>query len=276
MEAWWEYLMLMPVGLLAGAGGGLLGIGGSVVVIPAMALLFGHEKEHLYQATAMIVNFFVVTPAVIRHRRAKATFRPMTRFMVPGAVVGVLAGVYLSDLPVFRGAGQGYLQVMFALFLGYVVGHNLWRLWHKRKRRDRNESDSARFSKPSIFGIVGLPGGTLSGLLGIGGGTYLVPAQQVCFKVPIRNAVANSATTILWSSVVGAIAKSGSLTIHGYSWSQAVLMAVFLIPTAMVGSWYTAGKVHQWPVGVIRVAFVALLLYCGTRMFMMGWVQAAG
>lgn len=272
----WEYLMLLPVGLVAGAGGGLLGIGGSVVVIPAMALLFGQEKEHLYQATALIVNVFLVAPAVVRHMQANATFRSMTRFMIPGAVAGALAGVYLSELPVFRGPGQGYLQVMFALFLGYVIGHNLWRLWHTRRLPAIKESDAARFSKPLIFSIIGLPAGMLSGLLGIGGGTYAVPAQQVCFKVPLRNAVANSAATIMWSSVVGAIFKSASLSSHGYSWRDAVLMAVCLIPTSMVGAWYSAGKVHQWPVGVIRVVFVALLLYCGTKMFMMGWAQASG
>ncbi len=275
MQAW-EYLMLLPVGLLAGASGGLLGIGGSVVMIPAMALLFGRDQEHLYQATAMIVNFFVVAPAVVRHGQAKATFRSMTRLMIPGAIVGALAGVFLSELPVFRGAGQGYLQVLFALFLGYVIGHNLWRLWHTRQSADMNESDSARLSKPLIFAIAGLPTGILAGLLGIGGGVYAVPAQQVWFKVPLRNAVANSATTILWLSVVGAVAKNASLTLHGHSWSHAVLMAACLIPTAMAGSWYTAGKVHQWPVGVIRIAFVALLLYCGARMFLMGWAQASG
>lgn len=275
MQAW-EYLMLLPVGLLAGASGGLLGIGGSVVMIPAMALLFGRHQEHLYQAAAMIVNFFVVAPAVVRHHQAKATFGPMTRLMIPGAIAGALGGVFLSELPVFRGTGQGYLQMMFAIFLGYVIGHNLWRLWRPRRSAGMNASDSAQLSKSAIVAIAGLPTGLLAGLLGIGGGVYAVPAQQVWFNVPLRNAVANSATTILWASVVGAVAKNASLTSHGHTWSQAVLMAVCLIPTAMAGSWYTSGKVHQWPVGVIRAAFVTLLLYCGTRMFLMGWAQAIG
>ena len=275
MQAW-EFLMLLPLGLLAGTSGGLLGIGGSVVMIPGMVLLFGPNREHLYQATAMIVNFFVVAPAVVRHLRARATFRPVTRLMIPAAILGAVAGVYLSELPVFRGAGQGYLQILFALFLGYVIADNLWRLRSRRPMPPMNEADSARVSKPLILTIVGLPTGLLAGLLGIGGGVYAVPTQQVFCRIPLRNAVANSAATILWSSVVGAVVKNLALTSHGQSWSQAVLMAVCLVPTAMVGSWYAAGKVHQWPVGVIRTAFVALLLYCGARLLMVGWGQVSG
>ena len=66
--------VLAAVGLLAGVLGGLLGVGGSILMIPAMVFLFadryGPEGQHLYQAAAMIVNLFVVLPAVDRHRRA--------------------------------------------------------------------------------------------------------------------------------------------------------------------------------------------------------------
>ena len=74
------YLLLIALGLVAGGSGGLLGIGGSLVMIPGMILLFGAEgrqagqdPQHLYQAAAMIVNFFVVLPAVVRHSQARAT-----------------------------------------------------------------------------------------------------------------------------------------------------------------------------------------------------------
>ena len=268
-----DYLLLLPLGLLAGASGGLLGIGGSVVMIPAMALMFGPDHQHLYQATAMIVNFFVVAPAVMQHIKSRATFRPMTRLMIPSAIIGAAAGVYLSNLSVFKGTGQGYLQIAIGVFLGYVVAQNLWRLRMKRQLPHMTEADSRNLSKPSVFILVGLPTGMLAGLLGVGGGLYAVPSQQVCFKIPLPNAIANSATTILWSSVVGAVLKNASLVAHGHSWSQASVMALCLIPTAMAGSWYTAGKVHRWPLAVIRVAFILLMLYAGTRLLLMGWDQ---
>ncbi len=269
----WDYIMLLPVGLLAGTCGGLLGIGGSVVMIPAMCLLAGPQRQHLYQAVALIVNFFVVAPAVIRHRQAGATLWPVTRLMVPSAMVGVVAGVYLSELPVFHGAGQGYLQIGFAVFLGYVFVQNLLRLRWPRHAAGRPETNPADLSKPAIVALVGIPTGLLGGLLGVGGGLLAVPAQQVVLKLRLPNAIANSATTILWSSVLGALLKNAHLSQHGFSWRQAILMALCLIPTAMIGSWYAAAKVHRWPVRVIRTAFAVLLLYCGVRLLLMGLEQ---
>ena len=269
----WDYIMLLPVGLVAGASGGLLGIGGSVVMIPAMVLMFGADRQHLYQSTAMIVNFFVVAPAAIRHAQARATFRPMTRLMIPSSIAGIVGGVLLSERPLFEGSGQGYLQIAFATFLGYVFVYNLWRLRSRRRMPPMTAADSAKLSKTLIVMAVGLPAGLLGGLLGIGGGLFMVPAQQLFLKVPLPNAIANSATTILWSCVVGAVVKNAHLASHGQSWGQAILMSLCLIPTAMAGSWITSARVHRWPVGVIRVAFAALLLYCGTRLFLMGWDQ---
>lgn len=268
-----DYIMLLPIGLLAGACGGLLGIGGSVVMIPAMCLLAGPQQQHLYQAVALIVNFFVVAPAVIRHRQAGATLRPVTRLMVPGAMVGVVAGVYLSDLPVFHDQGQGYLQIGFAAFLGYAFVQNLLRLRSRRRGVQRSASDAARLSKAAIVALVGIPTGLVGGLLGVGGGLVAVPAQQAVLNLRLPTAIANSATTILCSSVVGAVLKNAHLSQHGFSWRQAIFMSLCLIPTATIGAWYAAAKVHRWPVRVIRAIFAVLLLYCGVRLLAMGIEQ---
>lgn len=264
---------LLCLGLVAGASGGLLGIGGSLVMIPGLVLLFGPQQQHLYQASAMIVNVFVVAPAVVRHWLARATLRPVTRWMIPSAVAGAIIGVIISEQPIFHGPGQGYLQITFAAFLGYVVIYNLVRLGRRGSTERMREADAITLSKPRIVGLVGLPTGMLGGILGIGGGLLAVPSQQVTLNIPLRNAIANSAATILWSSLFGAIVKNAAIHRHGFTLTDSVLIAACLIPTAMVGSWFAAGKVHQWPVRIIRLIFVAVLLYCGFRVFLAGWGQ---
>ncbi|MBN2561943.1 MAG: sulfite exporter TauE/SafE family protein [Phycisphaerae bacterium] len=275
-----QYLFLIMLGMVAGGSGGLLGIGGSLVMIPGMILMFGaegqhpnQEPQHLYQAAAMIVNFFVVAPAVVRHYHARATLKPVVRLTIPSAVLGAVAGVYVSELPAFRGSGQGFLQITFSLFLFYVVIHNLWKLRPGQAAHEARGSGRLRLSKPLIVTLVGLPTGLVGGLLGIGGGLFAVPAQQVVLRVPLRNAIANSATTILWSSIIGAALKNYHLAEHGFSVGQSVKLAICLIPSAMVGSWFTSARVHRWPIGVIRLAFVVLLLYCGVRVFLAGLSQ---
>jgi len=66
-----DYSVLALIGLAAGALGGLLGIGGSIIMIPALAIFLG-DDQHLYQAAAMVVNIAVALPAAIRHKRAGA------------------------------------------------------------------------------------------------------------------------------------------------------------------------------------------------------------
>lgn len=263
----------MLLGLVAGASGGLLGIGGSTVMIPGMVLLFGASQQHLYQAAAMIVNFFVVAPAMLRHWQAQATLRAVTRWTVPSAVAGAVAGVYLSELSAFKGPGQGYLQIAFSLFLVYAIAYNLMRLQSKQRLPRMNDAQAAQIPKWKIVAGVGLPAGLAGGLLGVGGGLIAVPTQQVFLRVPLTNAIANSASTILWSSVVGAVVKNMHLSDHGFRLSQSLIMSACLIPSAMLGSWFTSEKVHQWPVRVIRAAFVLLMVYCGIEIFRAGLGQ---
>lgn len=263
---------LIGVGLMAGFCGGLLGIGGSIVIIPALVLWFGGDGQHLFQATAMMVNFFVVAPAVVRHIAAEAYDKPMLKGMIPSAVVGIIIGVWLSEFQIFRGSGQGRLQIIFATFLVYIFFQNLTWLIRGKPERQPNMGDGSRRGLSGAL-VVGTPAGVLSGLLGIGGGLFMVPAQQSFLKLPLKMSIANSATTILFSSVVGAIYKAQGLSQHGTSWSDALLMAAMLAPTAMIGAWIGAAKSHIWPVRTVRIAFALLLVFSIYRLYTIGWMQ---
>ncbi len=270
-----DYLFLIIVGFFAGISAGLLGIGGSVVMIPGLVLILGGSGQHLYQAAAMIANFFVIAPAVVRHWRVNATLWPVIRLTIPSSIIGAVAGVHVSDLPLFRSGGQGYLQIAFSLFLIYVVAYNLWRLRPGAAVQPADEQGPPRLSSTLIVLLVGLPAGLLAGLLGIGGGLFAVPAQQIILKIRLPNAIANSAATILCSSIVGAAVKNYHLAEHGFSVTQSLLLAACLVPSAMIGSWVSAAKVHQWPVSAIRAVFVVVLAYSAVKVFLAGWGHVA-
>ena len=94
-----DYLILSSLGLVMGFFGGLLGIGGSAIMIPALVLLYsGSENQHLFQASAMICNFFIAAPAVLSHYRAGAIQRPIVIRLIPAASAGMLAGVVHAPL----------------------------------------------------------------------------------------------------------------------------------------------------------------------------------
>lgn len=262
-------MMLAGVGLFAGGVGGLIGVGGSIVMIPAMTELFG-ERQHLYQASAMIVNFFVAAPALVQHTRAGAVMGPVVRRMAPVAVACVGVGVALSELSVFRDGGQAWLMMLFGFLVLIAAARSAMRMFKSRSAAD--DSASPPRSTWSIALGAGAPTGLVGGLLGVGGGVVCVPIQNRLFGVPLRNAIANSAATIVALSVVGAVAKNIAVT--QVSGPQALMtsltLAGVLIPTAMLGSWTTSRLTHVLPVATVRAVLVIFLAVAGIRMIYRG------
>jgi uncharacterized membrane protein YfcA len=266
-----EIVELVLIGLFAGVIGGMLGVGGSIVMIPAMTEVLG-PNQHLYQAAAMIVNFFVVVPAVYQHRRAKAINGATVIRIIPLSLLAVLGGVGISELPFFSGSGEAYLRGLFGLFLLFVAVSDLYRLARRRHNRlDAPTADTDALSAPrpiswTAAAFVAVPTGLVAGLLGVGGGIMAVPLQRRFLNIPIHQAIANSATIIVATSLVGATAKNFAYVVdHGHS-TASFLLAALLIPTAMIGSSFGSRLTHRLKLTVVKVAFFLLLVVAAFRL----------
>jgi len=264
-----EYVILAAVGLLAGVLGGLLGIGGSVVMIPAMVMVFAHRGEgdrmQQYQAAAMIVNFLLIIPAVFRHHKAKAVCWDVWRWLAPAALVGIVAGVAVSLLGVFTGDNQKYMKILFGAFLIYVAYKNLRKLLSKSTDAAESEAATTQHKRRGLY--VGLPMGFSAGLLGIGGGALGVPALHMIIKLPLRSAIATSAATIMTTAWLGAIAKNyGVCTAGEGTVVESLRLAACLAPTAMIGSYLGGHLTHRLPLRIVRAVFVALMLVAAWKM----------
>ncbi|MCA9312304.1 MAG: sulfite exporter TauE/SafE family protein [Phycisphaerales bacterium] len=256
-----EILILLALGLLAGTVGGLLGVGGSIVMIPALVVVFGGRDwgtQHLFQASAMVVNVAVALPASIRHRQKGAVDKRLFRIMLPVTMVFIIVGVLVSD----RLEGQ-VLQRLFAVFLVYVAGVNLHRL--TRPRRAAAAESAARVTLVR-GGICGVVMGFMAGLLGIGGGGVAVPLIQMVCRLPLRTCIAVSANVMCITAAVGAITKMSSLHLHDADWRRALTLSLLLAPTAVLGGFIGAGLTHRLPVRVVRTIFVVVVLITAAKM----------
>lgn len=252
----WEIFALLLLGLCAGSLGGLLGIGGGVLTIPALSILFGHDI-HLAQAASMNVVVFVAIPAAIRHYRQSALPVGLMRFVIPLGIVGIVLGVLLNNI-----IPTTPMEKIFGVFLLYVIGVNCRKLLVGKPVG----ADTVPRVTASRGVAVGATAGFGAGLLGIGGGLITVPlSQQVC-RLTLQRAIAVSACLMSFTSLIGAAVKDSTLHLisdHGTGEPlralDAIQMSLWIIPTAMVGSWMGARLTHVLPIRAIRILFIVVM-----------------
>jgi hypothetical protein len=265
----WEILVLAGIGIITGLLGGLLGIGGGIVMIPALSIVLGHDI-HMAQAASMNVIFFVAAPAALRHWRARTIRMELVKRLLPFAMVAVLVGVTVNIwIP------NSDLSIIFGLFLLYVLYENVRRLLRDDrlatepvpKPRADMESDISLMRT----GFVGSMAGFGAGLLGIGGGLITVPMTQIVCKCSLRECIACSSAVMCLTSVVGAVYKDATLSsVPGMSddvhWYTPLGISIWLIPTCLVGSWIGARLTQVLPLKVVRIAFIAIVSLSAIKM----------
>ncbi len=257
-------LELLAIGLAAGLLGGLLGIGGSVVMLPALAILFAGREwggQHLWQASAMLVNVAIAVPSALGHRKKGSFRRDVFVKVLPATGVAIVVGVLVSNM-----LSGGRLQQVLAVFLGYVCVMMVFKA--VRGMPDHEEADSrVTWVRGSVVGGVM---GFMAGLLGIGGAVIATPLMQLLCRSPIRIAIAVSAAVMCFTSPVGAALKVGSLGEHGHAWWEALVLFGILAPTAIVGARIGARVSHRLPLQPLRLVFAVVLGVAAVRLWMAG------
>ena len=257
----WQVLSLLGIGLASGMLGGMLGIGGGVVTIPMLTLLLGHHI-HIAQAASMVTTPFVATASALGHHRERAVCIPLVKRVAPVACLAIMVGVTASIW-----TSNTWLQVIFGVFLLYVaVSH--WRKLVAPK-------GAAAVSEPRITmgraATVGVTFGLGAGLLGIGGGLIMVPMLGYACGLSLRHAIATSSAVMVFSSIIGAIFKNGTLGLTpdlpaDFHWWIPLEIAAWLIPSCLLSSWTGARLSHRMPLKVIRTIFIVLVLVAAGKM----------
>ena len=260
-----DLLPLVIIGLFVGLVGGMFGVGGGIVLIPALNEVLG-PNQHLYQSTAMIVNLFVAVPAVYQHHCVRAVNVGVVLRMVPWAIASVVGGVAVSELGIFEGKGEAYLRGLFGLFLLTCAAYDIYRLRRKTDTAGLAPDGTPARPRWERLAAIAIPTGFSSGLLGIGGGILAVPLQRRLLHTPIRTAIANSAALIIATSFVGALAKNYAVMSDVENSMEPILLALVLIPTAVVGSLVGSRFTHRVPVQLVKGGFNLLLLLASVRL----------
>lgn len=251
------------VGACAGLLAGLLGIGGGVVLVPALAYAYTFQGlpesslMHLAIGTSLAAIVPTAVSSTLAHHRHDAVrwdlVSALVWGLVPGAIAGSLAARLVPGVWLARG---------FGVFVACVALQLFWNA----------STPSGQRPLPGRLGLTlgGLVIGMLSALLGIGGGSITVPWLGYC-GVDMRRAVATSAACGLFLGVVGAAgflatgwtARDLPPGATGYIYWPAlggvVLASVTFAPLG-------ARLAHRLPVRVLKRAFAVVLIGVGINM----------
>ena len=262
-------LAFVALGCVIGFLAGLLGIGGTMVMVPILTIIFTHEhfpREHMVHiavATAMATIVFTSLSNMHAHNRHGAVLWPVVWRLVPGILLGSLIGPLIVS-----GMSALLLASVFALFAAFSGAQMIWGKVPKATRE-----------LPGRFGLIGAGTGIgiLSGMIGAGGAFVTVPYLERC-NVKIHNAVATSAALglpIAAAGTVGFIVTGLRQTgLPAHSLGYVYLPALLCIAAASMLFAPTGAKLaHRWPVKKLKYAFGCMLF--GVAAFMI-WKVATG
>jgi uncharacterized protein len=259
-----DILLFLITGLLAGTFGGLLGLGGATILVPALTLGFG-LPVHLAVAVSLISNVFVSSTATLGYSRRGLIHWKTVYVMTLGSIAGVLIGTVIATR-----SPEDLIKLLFGLFLLLVVIEGVLRV--QRKGSGESITEPEKINVPG-FTILGFIMGLLGAMLGIGGGTVATPVQHTFFKLPLRNAIANSLATIIVSALLGAVLYFILGAGHLFSAGDALITAIAVVPGSVAGARLATVAERHVPERYIKFIFYVAILYIAYNMIKsgMGW-----
>lgn len=270
------YLICLFIGLLAAFLGGLVGLGGGVVLIPALLFLHQYSTDFMWATPQVIVGISLITmvftalSSTISYAKQHRIDYNAGLLLLSGCVPGGIFGSWLNQ---FMNTNQ------FSLYFGLliIIVSLLSFLGRRQPSQKYLQKNNVKFRTIHLDGevfqyhisfvpafLISFIIGALSGLFGIGGGSITVPALMLVFGVPIQIAIATSMFMILFISMISSVTH---IILGHIVWKYAFLF--------MIGAWLGGsigartnrslkGKTLEW---ILR----AVLIIVGLRLISDGF-----
>lgn len=270
-----EWIVLFLIGLLGGTLGSLLGLGGGIIVVPAL-LFFSPHLEILNDiappvavGTSLVVVIFTGLSSTLAYMKYKKVDYKSGFILFIGSGPGALFGAWVN-----KSLNNEAFFVYFGLFMiacAILLFFND-RLKPKKKNisngivrmyKDAHGVEHVYGFHPVIGILIAFSVGFLSGLFGIGGGSLMVPAMIMLFLFPPHIAVATSMFIIFLSAIVGSITH---MSLGNVNWVYLLL----LIPGAWIGGKWGAALNQRLKSKQIVMLLRIILIIVGIRLINQG------
>jgi uncharacterized membrane protein YfcA len=256
-----QAILLLSTGFLAGLLGGLLGIGGGIVLMPALRFVVGLPAP-LAAGNCIAGVFFTTLGGSYRHHRlGHLHLRPLWPMLAAGGATTLLCSFAFPKLarhPQWLDLGVG---VVFSLISLRILSEGLRR---PAAARAAGASGECGADHVLLKGAIGAGGGILPGLLGIGTGVILVPALTYVLRLPIKTAMAFSLAGFCLNACLSATFK----LVQGFvQWQVAIPIGLGALLGANLGTVLN----RRWPSRLIKLLFGVIFIFVSLK-----FILAAG
>ena len=254
--------MLVLTGLLAGVLAGLLGIGGGLVIVPALTFLLraqGVDAEvavPVAVATSLGTMLMTSASAVWFHDRRNGIHWPVVARLAPGVTLGALAGAWFAAT--IPGLALARIFAILAAIIGLRMLLNI------------RPPQADRVAHPRAWPLAGPAIGAVSAVMGIGGGSFNVPYLVRNGFAPVRAVAIASACG--WPIALGGVTgfilagRGQDFIDHGLGYLYLPGMIIIGLAGALAAP-LGVTLAHRLPAQQLRRIFGLLLLLIAVRMF---------
>ena len=227
----------------------IAGVGAAFIVIPTFYWLGIPLTEAM--AIGLLLNAISMSFASANYIRYKLVlFRTAVPIIVLAIVFSPLGAYSTRYFP------KNALILLFVLFLVFAAS---MMLFYKPKKKEEEQASSGKELKTGIG--LGIGAGYLGGLLGVGGGNFIVPAL-VWLGIDPKKASATTAFIVVFSSLSGFF---GHAVMGSVNWNLLAFAAVGSVAGALLGSWLMhkkldAGQVKKI-IGIVLYAIAAKMAW---------------
>lgn len=251
-------------GVFGGILAGLLGVGGGIVIVPALYFalsLTGSDPALTMQVavgTSLATIVFTALSSSWGHYKRGALDMALLKRWAPAILVGVIIGGLLGGLV------SGYILVaVFATVAGLVALDMIF--------RKPSDNGTPRSFSPKVWAATGVFAGGVSAMMGIGGGTVCVPVLNF-LGYDIRKAVGTAAAIGFVIGLPGALIYAatglGQTGLPPFSLGYVNLIAAALIIPLTTSFAHVGVRIaHSISQRALRLAFGGFLMLTSLRMF---------
>jgi uncharacterized protein len=268
-------LIVFSISLAAGVLGALLGLGGGIIVVPALTLAMGIDIR--YAIGASIVSVIATSSgAAAAYVRQHLTNLRAAMFLELATTSGAISGAFLAGV-----IGGRWLFILFGLLLGYSALAMLrqpresatgvppdpladrLRLHGSYLDEATGEVHDYRIGRSKLGLFLMYLAGAVSGLLGIGSGALKVPAMDLAMGIPMKVSTATS------NFMIGVTAASSA----GVYFSRGDIDPFVAGPVAagvVLGAFAGSRLLSKLSAGRVRMLFVIVLIAIALQMLYRG------